>query len=51
LKENARSDEARGIGDDLTTPASVQKLQMALHVKPKRMNPAGFKQSGSRSLS
>ena len=35
LKGNARSDEDGGIGVSLTTPASVQKLQNALHDKAK----------------
>src|SRR5215467_10368305 len=35
LKGNARSNEDGGIGVSLTTPASVQKLQRALHDKAK----------------
>ena len=35
LKANARSDEDGGIDVSLTTPASVQKLQTALHGKAK----------------
>ena len=35
LKANARSDEDGGIDVSLTTPASVQKLQTALHAKAK----------------
>jgi RNA-directed DNA polymerase len=35
LKGNARSDKDGGIGVSLTTPASVQKLQTALHDKAK----------------
>jgi retron-type reverse transcriptase len=35
LKGNARSDEDGGIGVSLSTPASVQKLQTALHDKAK----------------
>jgi len=35
LKANSRSDEDGGIGVSLTTPASVQKLQTALHEKAK----------------
>ena len=35
LKGNARSNEDGGIDVSLTTPASVQKLQMALHDKAK----------------
>src|SRR6266481_9778388 len=35
LEANARSDEDGGIDVSLTTPASVQKLQTALHAKAK----------------
>ena len=35
LRANARSNEDGGIGVSLTTPASVQKLQAALHAKAK----------------
>jgi group II intron reverse transcriptase/maturase len=35
LKGNARSDEDEGLAMSLTTPASVQKLQTALHDKAK----------------
>jgi len=35
LRANARSNEDGGIGVSLTTPASVQKLQTALHAKAK----------------
>jgi len=35
LKGNARSDKDRGLTMSLSTPASVQKLQTALHAKAK----------------
>jgi hypothetical protein len=35
LKANARSDEGGGLAKNLLTPASVQKLQTALHTKAK----------------
>ena len=36
LETNERSDEGEGIGDEPSTPESVQKLQTALHDKAKR---------------